>query len=210
MTKEELIVKIKKLQAMSESSNPNEAAMALSRIQKLMETYSLEASDLDEGSIGEICLYPVTGLKDLSLAGKIGAILEKALGNDKANAVLNKLTASIQVKPFESVFSSTQKSEYENSCVAPKFLDCGLKPPVQKMLITPSSFVSTTISLLSPILFSLITRPLNLIRFFGIFFLFLQLIVKIVGNKSRFDEFLPMIHNTHILCWCFCIIILDS
>ena len=43
MTKEELIVKIKKLQAMSESSNPNEAAMALSRIQKLMETYSLEA-----------------------------------------------------------------------------------------------------------------------------------------------------------------------
>ena len=37
MTKEELIVKIKKLQAMSESSNPNEAAMALSRIQKLME-----------------------------------------------------------------------------------------------------------------------------------------------------------------------------
>ena len=30
-------------------------------------------------------------------------LLEKALGNDKANAVLNKLTASIQVKPFEFV-----------------------------------------------------------------------------------------------------------
>ena len=91
MTKEELIVKIKKLQAMSESSNPNEAAIAHSIIQKLMETYSLEASDLDEGSIGEICLYPVTGLKDLSLAGKIGAILEKALG---VQSILYKKSAS--------------------------------------------------------------------------------------------------------------------
>lgn len=64
MTKEELIVKIKKLQAMSESSNPNEAAMALSRIQKLMETYSLEASDLDEGSIER---YVSTLLQDLKI-----------------------------------------------------------------------------------------------------------------------------------------------
>ncbi len=46
MNKEELIAKIKKLLALSGSSNPNEAAVALSRAQKLMELYKIEADDL--------------------------------------------------------------------------------------------------------------------------------------------------------------------
>ena len=46
MIKEELIDKIKKLLALADSSNPNEAAVALSRAQKLMERYNIEAVDL--------------------------------------------------------------------------------------------------------------------------------------------------------------------
>ena len=42
MNKSELIEKIKKLLALSDSSNPNEAAIALSRAQKLMEKYKIE------------------------------------------------------------------------------------------------------------------------------------------------------------------------
>mgnify|MGYP003589530053 CR=1 FL=1 len=41
MTKEELITRIKKLLALSDSSNPNEAAIALSRAQKLMQQYHI-------------------------------------------------------------------------------------------------------------------------------------------------------------------------
>lgn len=92
MTKEELISRIKKLQAMALSTNPNEAAQALSRIQKLMQTYNLEASDLDDDSdIGEMRLCLPTGLKDVNIAGKIGLILEKAMG---VQSILYKKSAS--------------------------------------------------------------------------------------------------------------------
>ena len=45
MTKEELIIRIKKLLALSDSSNPNEAAVALSRAQKLMQQYHMILKD---------------------------------------------------------------------------------------------------------------------------------------------------------------------
>ena len=41
MTKDELVEKIKKILALAESSNPNEAAVALQRAQKLMENLIL-------------------------------------------------------------------------------------------------------------------------------------------------------------------------
>lgn len=80
MTKEELIAKIQKLKALSESSNPNEAAAALSRIQKLMQTYNLEQTDIDENNISEIELKAVRGLQDVFFAGAVCQILKKSFG----------------------------------------------------------------------------------------------------------------------------------
>ena len=60
MIKEELIDKIKKLLALADSSNPNEAAVALSRAQKLMERYNIEAVDLKiENDISESVVFNI-------------------------------------------------------------------------------------------------------------------------------------------------------
>lgn len=63
MTKEELITRIKKLLALSDSSNPNEAAIALSRAQKLMQQYHIEMSELEDSVISERVIETVRGIK---------------------------------------------------------------------------------------------------------------------------------------------------
>lgn len=80
MTKEELITRIKKLLALSDSSNPNEAAIALSRAQKLMQQYHIEMNELDDSAISELEIETVRGMKNIRNLSQIGNILTKALG----------------------------------------------------------------------------------------------------------------------------------
>ena len=57
MDQDSLNEKIKKLLALSDSSNPNEAAIALQRAQKLMEKYKIKADDLNlDSNICEILI----------------------------------------------------------------------------------------------------------------------------------------------------------
>lgn len=81
MTKDELVEKIKKILALAESSNPNEAAVALQRAQKLMEKYKIEASDLDNDcSISEIKVEPVKGVKSRDCTSLLLGIICKNFG----------------------------------------------------------------------------------------------------------------------------------
>ena len=80
MTKEELITRIKKLLALSDSSNPNEAAIALSRAQKLMQQYHIEMSELEDSVISERVIETVRGMKNIKHISQIGHILTKVLG----------------------------------------------------------------------------------------------------------------------------------
>lgn len=80
MTKGELITRIKKLLALSDSSNPNEAAIALSRAQKLMQQYHIEMSELEDSVISERVIETVRGMKNIKHISQIGHILTKVLG----------------------------------------------------------------------------------------------------------------------------------
>ena len=107
MTKDELVEKIKKILALAESSNPNEAAVALQRAQKLMEKYKIEASDLDNDcSISEIKVEPVTGLKSRDCTSLLLGIICKNFGVE-AFSFFNKSSLSyvIFVGPKEILAS---------------------------------------------------------------------------------------------------------
>ena len=80
MTKDQLLEKIKKLLALSNSSNPHEAATALLRAQKLMEKYNIEKDSLIDDDISFIEVTPIKGLKAINLNRDIGAIISKAFG----------------------------------------------------------------------------------------------------------------------------------
>ena len=80
MTKGELITRIKKLLVLSDSSNPNEAAIALSRAQKLMQQYHIEMSELEDSVISERVIETVRGMKNIKHISQIGHILTKVLG----------------------------------------------------------------------------------------------------------------------------------
>ena len=81
MNKSELIEKIKKLLALSDSSNPNEAAIALLRAQKLMEKYKIESAELNLGNdIGEIMLKPLSALTTQTCMNLLLSIIKKAFG----------------------------------------------------------------------------------------------------------------------------------
>ncbi len=82
MTKEELIIRIKKLLALSDSSNPNEAAVALSRAQKLMQQYHIEMDDLEGSVICELEIEPERGMTKARYLSRIGDILTKVMGVD--------------------------------------------------------------------------------------------------------------------------------
>ena len=80
MTKDQLLEKIKKLLALSNSSNPHEAATALLRAQKLMEKYNIEKESLIDDDISFIEVTPIKGLKAININRDIGAIISKAFG----------------------------------------------------------------------------------------------------------------------------------
>ena len=78
---EEIISKIKRLLALAEhNSNPNEAAAALSRAQKLIKIHNIDEEDLDLSEIGEIEKQIFKGLKDKHLIERIACICSKTFG----------------------------------------------------------------------------------------------------------------------------------
>ena len=57
MSKDKIIDKVKKLLALSESSNPNEAFLAAKRARRLMDQHSLTKKDIESaGGSGKIIL----------------------------------------------------------------------------------------------------------------------------------------------------------
>lgn len=75
-----IIEKISKLLALSESSNPNEAALALARAQKLMQEHSISANDLSFASIVEQSENIPSIIKDSRLYSLLAGIVSKAFG----------------------------------------------------------------------------------------------------------------------------------
>lgn len=103
MTKNELIEKIKKLLALSDSSNPNEASVALSRAQKLIEKYNIEFSELQTANgIGEIKLKPLSSLNTQTTMNIMLSIIKKAFGIEPILLTTNsKVTTVVLVGPDE-------------------------------------------------------------------------------------------------------------
>ncbi|MGN0901725.1 MAG: DUF2786 domain-containing protein, partial [Succinivibrio sp.] len=80
MSRQKIIDKIKKLLSLSESSNPNEAALAFSRAQKLMREYCIELGDLKQDDYGVLEVDTLPGLRSAQSVIRIASILKKAFG----------------------------------------------------------------------------------------------------------------------------------
>lgn len=110
MTKEELIDKIKKLLALADSSNPNEAAVALSRAQKLMERYNIEAVDLKiENDISESVIEPIKGLNHKHYVSVLVSIIRKAFG---VEAIVRTRNSKIDAVTFIGNDSILESCKY--------------------------------------------------------------------------------------------------
>ena len=72
--------KIAKLLALAQSSNPNEAAIALSRAQKLMEEHKVTQRDVSFSSMGEKTEAIPTILRDRQLYTRLGHMIARAFG----------------------------------------------------------------------------------------------------------------------------------
>ena len=127
---EDHIEKIKRLLALSEhNSNPNEAAAALSRAQKLMKRFGINQEDLDLSEIGELKKEIYNGLKDKNLIEGIAAICAKAFGLEALFVTAGRALCSIKfIGPKDKLsivsyifdFLSRQtlnaKAEYQSNC----------------------------------------------------------------------------------------------
>ena len=127
---EEHIEKIKRLLALSEhNSNPNEAAAALSRAQKLMKRFGINQEDLDLSEIGELRKEIYNGIKDKNITEEIAAICAKACGLEVLFVTIGRSLCSIKfIGPRDKLpivsyifdFLSRQtlnaKAEYQSNC----------------------------------------------------------------------------------------------
>ena len=76
-----VVAKIKRLLALAEhNSNPNEAAAALARAQKLMHKHGMSTDDIELSTIGELEKETVCGLKDKETVCLIAAICASVFG----------------------------------------------------------------------------------------------------------------------------------
>lgn len=82
LNRQQIFEKIKKLLALSHSSNSSEAAIALSRAQKLMKEYSITLEDINLNSITELELDAPSALRAKHLIGLLGSIISSAFGLD--------------------------------------------------------------------------------------------------------------------------------
>ena len=80
MADQKILDKISKLLALSESDNPNEAAIALERAQKLMKEHSVTMTDVSLSAISEHNESIPTILKDGRLYSLLGDIISRSFG----------------------------------------------------------------------------------------------------------------------------------
>lgn len=80
MADQKILDKISKLLALSESDNPNEAAIALERAQKLMKEHSVTMTDVSLSAISEHKESIPTILKDGRLYSLLGDIISRSFG----------------------------------------------------------------------------------------------------------------------------------
>ena len=121
MIKDQLLEKIKKLLALSNSSNPHEAAAALLRAQKLMEKYNIEKESLSVGDsdISYIELIPIKGLTTKRINKYIGSIIAKAFG---VEAVYLALRSSVEKIIFFGHMDVLETCEYIYTILARSIL----------------------------------------------------------------------------------------
>ncbi len=80
MAEREILERIKKLMALSQSSNPNEAAVALSRAQKLMAEHQISSQDLSVSDFDESSVDTLKGLADMKIMGILSSMVARAFG----------------------------------------------------------------------------------------------------------------------------------
>lgn len=79
---EAVLERIRKLLALSDSSNPNEAAAALARAQKLMQMHGISDKELSVASVSEEECLLNKGLRRGRDAQMLGGIVAEAFGLD--------------------------------------------------------------------------------------------------------------------------------
>ncbi len=92
---ESILKRIGKLLALSKSSNPNEAAAALSRAQKLMAQYGLSEKEISLSSIGEQKTETISGVRRSAWCFGLGRIISKGFGIDYFATVKSGTSSSI-------------------------------------------------------------------------------------------------------------------
>ena len=75
-----VLERIEKLMALSKSSNPNEAAVALSRAQKLMRENNITSGDLNLSSISEVTIETIPGLRRAAYVLRLAQITTQCFG----------------------------------------------------------------------------------------------------------------------------------
>ncbi len=75
-----VLERIEKLMALSKSSNPNEAAVALSRAQKLMRENNITSGDLNMSSISEVTIETIPGLRRAAYVLRLAQITTQCFG----------------------------------------------------------------------------------------------------------------------------------
>ncbi len=87
--------KIAKLLALAQSSNPNEAAIALARAQKLMAEHQVTQKDVSFSSMGEKTEAVPTILRDRQLYSRLGSMIARAFGITEIYNLKNNRVISI-------------------------------------------------------------------------------------------------------------------
>lgn len=79
-SEKDTLERIKKLLALGQSTNPNEAAVALLRAQKLMREHNISEHDLELSSVAEDSVQVQRGLTNTRLIRILSSVIRKAFG----------------------------------------------------------------------------------------------------------------------------------
>lgn len=114
MSEKEVFEKIKKLMALSQSPNENEASLALKRAQKLMQEYSISMEDVTLSEIDEKSEAITPAMRDRVLYTTLAGIISKAFGVEFYIRFTRK-TGSSSTQATQTVFIGP-KSRLEAAC----------------------------------------------------------------------------------------------
>ncbi len=113
MTENEVFEKIKKLMALSQSSNENEASLALKRAQKLMQEYQISMEDVSFSEINEQSESIIPAMRDRVLYTTLASIISKAFGVDfyirftlKKNSTATQASQTVFIGPKQRLESA--------------------------------------------------------------------------------------------------------